>query len=556
MNLNQITYNCQDLSHLGAELVFIQSSEGEYLSFHWQSSLIELTHHQKQKTSFSTVLKPQRQDIYLQRIKRVLNRKIPEQCHCLFEYHNYTLTFELIISPIILADGNADKVLVIGHHLPNHDSIVDSTSALPTNPDPYQQLLTNIARKIRRSLDLETIWQKTVDNIGTELKVDQCFLLTPTTEMDYLEVKAEYKKSDSHSLLGHRLKINDYPQIVKAISSSGQPEILFGGEHNFFQARSILLVPTFYQQELNGLICLSELDKVRFWYQAELELVQELGDQVGTVMAHATLYQKLESANIQAEESNRLKSEFLASTSHELRTPLNGILGFLKLILDDMADDIEEEREFITQAYESALHLLNLINDILDIAKIEAGKMEFDLDSISLNKVCEDIYKFGHNQARKKNLRFEINLPPTYDQILLHADYQRLLQVMLNLLSNSLKFTTEGNISINVEIIITPVTYREKVLPGMIKIRVEDSGIGVSLDKQERLFENFYQVDGFRTKAYGGTGLGLSISRRLVEGMGGKISFYSMGENLGSTVTLIIPLAQLPVVKTQTTIDN
>ena len=175
--------------------------------------------------------------------------------------------------------------------------------------------------------------------------------------------------------------------------------------------------------------------------------------------------------------------------------------------------------------------------------------MEFEFDSISLNKICQDVYKFAYNQAQKKNLSFNINIPATYDQILLYADYQRLLQVMLNLVGNSLKFTKEGAIDINAEIVITPVAFKKNDLPGMVKIIVEDTGIGVSLDTQERLFETFYQVDGSRTKNYGGTGLGLAISKRLVEGMGGKISFYSMGEDLGSTVTVTIPLAQLPVLK-------
>jgi signal transduction histidine kinase len=311
----------------------------------------------------------------------------------------------------------------------------------------------------------------------------------------------------------------------------------------------VLLVPTFYQQEFNGIIVLHQCDRVRQWNQAELELVQELADQVGTAMAHAMLYQKLEQANIEAKEASRLKSEFLASTSHELRTPLNGILGFLKLILDDMTDSREEEREFLDQAYHSALHLLNLINDILDIAKIEAGKLEFNLNTISLQKIYQDIEKFARTQAQNKNLSFNINLPPTYDQILLYADYQRLLQIMLNLVSNSLKFTHTGGIEITTEIIPKTIKFKEKIFPGMVKISVADTGIGVSLEKQEKLFETFYQVDGSRTKAYGGTGLGLAISKRLVEAMGGKISFYSMGEELGSTVTLTIPLSQIPLLK-------
>lgn len=122
---------------------------------------------------------------------------------------------------------------------------------------------------------------------------------------------------------------------------------------------------------------------------------------------------------------------------------------------------------------------------------------------------------------------------------------------MLNLVGNSLKFTQEGGIEIKGEIVPKQIEINDVILPGVLKISVEDTGIGVALDKQERLFETFYQVDGSRTKAYGGTGLGLAISKRLVEAMGGKISFYSMGEFLGTTVTFTMPLAQLPLLKTE-----
>ena len=548
MTFKKISYNCQSLSQLGAELVFTQSAKGEYNSFYWQSELINLEQENLLEKSFSCPLKPQNQQSYLQRITRVLTRKIPEQCHCIFEYKKQIFLFQLIISPIVLPNGNAELVLVTGNLLGENNFAIDSTSSLPTNPDPYQKLLTNIARNIRRTLNLEIIWQKTVTSIGKELNVDQCLLLVPTNETNYLEVKAEYSQDNYHSLLGCRLNVEDFSEVTKAILVR-QPQVIIDDEHSFFQARSILLVPTFYQQELNGLICLSQLTKLRIWNQAELELVQELADQVGTAMAHATIYQQLECANIQAQEASRLKSEFLASTSHELRTPLNGILGFLKLVLDGMADSIEEERELIEQAYKSALHLLNLINDILDLAKIEAGKMDFKFESITLEKIYDDIYQFVHNETTEKNLSFEINLPLIYERIFIHADYQRLLQVMLNVVGNSLKFTHEGGVIINAEIVITPIIFNNKTLPGMLKIIVEDTGIGISLDKQERLFETFYQVDGSRTKNYSGTGLGLAISKRLVEGMGGKISFYSMGEDLGSKVTVTIPLAKLPVLK-------
>ena len=132
----------------------------------------------------------------------------------------------------------------------------------------------------------------------------------------------------------------------------------------------------------------------------------------------------------------------------------------------------------------------------------------------------------------------------------IYGNYQRLLQVMLNLVGNAIKFTHEGGVVISAEIGSKKVTFNDKLFPGMVKISVADTGIGVSLEKQNQLFENFFQVDGSHTKSYGGTGLGLAISQKLVEAMGGKISFYSMGEGLGSTVTFTVPLSYLPVMKT------
>ncbi|HBE37056.1 MAG TPA: histidine kinase, partial [Cyanobacteria bacterium UBA11368] len=267
-----------------------------------------------------------------------------------------------------------------------------------------------------------------------------------------------------------------------------------------------------------------------------------------TAIAHATLYEELKEARQQAEESSRLKSEFLANTSHELRTPLNGMIGFLKLILEGMAEDPEEQQEFIQEAYRSALHLLNIINDILDIAKIEAGKMELELGSVKLKELFDRVDDFARTQAQQKNLSLRFQLPSAHDDVIVYGNYQRLLQVMLNLVGNAIKFTHEGGVTITAEVQKKKVLFKDQELPGMVVVRVADTGIGVSLEKQDRLFQKFTQVDGGLNRKYGGTGLGLTISQKLVETMGGQVNFYSMGEGLGSTVTFTVPLYQEPLI--------
>jgi signal transduction histidine kinase len=150
-------------------------------------------------------------------------------------------------------------------------------------------------------------------------------------------------------------------------------------------------------------------------------------------------------------------------------------------------------------------------------------------------------------QAEHKNLSFGMQLPGTNDEILVYSDYLRLKQVMINLVGNAIKFTHEGHITVYADVVRKKVIFKEQEFPGMVKVRVVDTGIGVSLDQQDKLFQLFSQVDGSRTRQYGGTGLGLTISQKLVEAMGGEVHFYSLGEGLGSTVTFTVPLYQQPV---------
>jgi signal transduction histidine kinase len=212
-----------------------------------------------------------------------------------------------------------------------------------------------------------------------------------------------------------------------------------------------------------------------------------------------------------------------------------------------MADDPEEQQDFLEEAHKSALHLLNLINDVLDIAKIEAGKMQIDMAQVNLRELFTDLENFTRPQAEQKGLEFILGLPPTRDEIVVYGNYQRILQVMLNLVGNAIKFTHEGSVTISAEIKFQKVMFQEQEWPGAVKVSVADTGIGVSLEKQDRLFQSFSQVDGERTRQYGGTGLGLAISQRLVEAMGGVVHFVSMGEGLGSTVSFTTLLYQEPV---------
>jgi signal transduction histidine kinase len=535
------------LQGLGSELVFTQDASGQYRSFYWQNAeRYGLKNEQVVGLSLTDTFCPIAIDAYREQIQRILEQRTPERCIHSFCYNEQSLPFEVVISPILQADGKATTVLVMGYLLPEASVQTVIDSLVPLSLDPNQKLLTQIARKIRRTLDLDTIWQQTVKSLGKALQVSRCIVCSYKPDAPEVQVEAEYCQRGSESMPGKQLRLESEPYLRQALFCR-EPVIVEHIGNGATQPQSVLVVSTCYQDEPNGLISLEQSDRSRQWSEAEVELVRELAEQVGTAIAHGTLYKELELASERAEEASRLKSEFLANTSHELRTPLNGMIGFLKLILEGMADDPEEQRDFIQEAHRLAIHLHNLINDILDIAKIEAGKMELELGQVRLRELMNDVEDFTLNLAQQKNLSLNIELPAARDEIILYGNYQRLLQVLLNLIGNAIKFTHEGGVTISAEVLKKKVTFKDQERPGIVKIRVADTGIGVSLDKQDKLFQSFSQVDGSRTRSYGGTGLGLAISQRLVETMGGVVNFYSMGEGLGSTVTFTVPLYQEPM---------
>jgi len=240
---------------------------------------------------------------------------------------------------------------------------------------------------------------------------------------------------------------------------------------------------------------------------------------------------KLQFALDAAKEADLMKSEFLANTSHELRTPLNSIIGFLKLVLDDLCDSPKEEREFLSNALESSNLLLNLINDVLDIAKIEAGKMDIILESVDVKNLFKEIYTLAHVQTEQKKLFLKTSY--SHNNLCILADSHKLRQILLNLVGNSVKFTSFGGIEIAADL----AEGRDR-----IKISVIDTGVGIALDKQNQVFQKFTQADGSTSRKYGGTGLGLAITKSLVELMGSNISLSSEGAGKGTTMSFALPV--------------
>jgi signal transduction histidine kinase/CheY-like chemotaxis protein/HPt (histidine-containing phosphotransfer) domain-containing protein len=242
-----------------------------------------------------------------------------------------------------------------------------------------------------------------------------------------------------------------------------------------------------------------------------------------------------------AELANRSKSEFLANMSHEIRTPLNGILGFTDLLRTSVGDlsDAEQE-EFLGTIQSSGRHLLTLVNDILDLSKIEAGEMKFDCISCSPHQIIAEAVSFQRVRAQEKGLTLNYNWPEGIPETV-QTDPHRFRQLLTNLLGNAIKFTERGGVRIMVRVI------HEQRKP-QLAIEVRDTGIGIAAEKLESIFEPFVQADSSVTRGFGGTGLGLSISRRIAVALGGDLRVQSeLGK--GSVFTVTIETGPLDDVK-------
>ncbi len=405
----------------------------------------------------------------------------------------------------------------------------------------YLSVSAEISKLITSTLDLNTIFARTVNLITERFGFyHAAIFIVEETGFNALLKEATGEAGAEMKRRKHSLPLNDKSIVGKA-ASEGVAVIVNDTAKSTVHKPNPLLPETRAEAALPlrvGMRIIGVIDiqskTVDAFKEDEIAVLQMLADQIAVAIDNARSFELSQQAVMEMREIDRMKSQFLANMSHELRTPLNSIIGFSRVILKGIDGPITElQQQDLTAIYNSGQHLLGLINDILDFAKIEAGKMELVFDEVNIAELASSVLSTMAGLVKDKPVEMKHFIEPNLPSV--RADAIRIRQVMINLLSNAAKFTEEGEITVKVGLAPGEAGRNE------IMVSVLDTGPGISAADQEKLFRPFSQVDDSPTRKTGGTGLGLSICQQLINMHGGRIWVESeLGK--GSAFHFTLPL--------------
>ncbi len=410
------------------------------------------------------------------------------------------------------------------------------------------QTAAEIARDTTSTLALDVLLSRIVNLLKDRFGFYHCSIFLLDESKTYAVV--EESTGEAGLVLKHKkhkLAIGS-KSVIGTCTATAKPVIVNDTSNSpiyypnplLVETRSELGIPLMIGGEVIGALDLQSTDTNAF-PENELEVLQILSDQISVAIENARAFTISQQAVQDMRELDRVKSQFLANMSHELRTPLNSVIGFSRVILKGIDGPINEVQEQdINAIYNSGMNLLTMINEILDLSKIEAGKMELQLEDIAISDVINNAVSTATGLVKGKPVQLVQKVPANLP--LVRADELKIGQVVLNLVSNAIKFTERG------QVVVEATVIKNEQRQSELRVTVADSGVGIAPDDQAKLFQRFSQVDDSPTRKTGGTGLGLSISRSLIELHGGKIGLLSSTPGKGSVFFFALPVSDQPSV--------
>ena len=404
------------------------------------------------------------------------------------------------------------------------------------------QVLSELVQTVNSSLDMQEVLEKIVSQAVKISGAQDGTIYVLDNEGQFLMPQANHGVSEAMLMALHQSRATIASTTVGArcLQQRGPVQIPDIEKETGYRLRELMLsegihsnlgVPLIRDEQVIGALVVRRTERGLF-PDSTVSLLQTFAAQSVLAIQNARLFQQIQEKGEQLEAASKLKSQFLANMSHELRTPLNAIIGVTEMLLEDAQDlKREDELEPLDRVLRAARHLLALINDILDLSKIEAGKMELHPENFPLAPLLDDVVKTIQPLAEKTGNQLVVNCPA--DIGAMFTDPTRVRQALLNLASNANKFTDHGTVTFDVS---------RAMLNGVdwVTLKVSDSGIGMTSEQVSRLFQDFVQADASTTRRYGGTGLGLAITKRFCEMMGGDVTVDSE-QGKGSTFTIRLP---------------